>query len=308
MTGLSTIARFVKVGGTEILEELMRSNQQLGMVAYDLTKFIAIGIIESHGTTARRKVSTDRSTSEGSFESMTTGRSGTSERGLMTPVTDESDGRSSRASSIDVDNTPRTPRKRDTAERVAPATTHSSSKSRLLPKSATSSALSGFYTPSARGEKRHFNRGTREDGQKLGRVLEEDTGGLPQSSTRSRLAVDPAPPGSPTIEDFASDLDDTMHSTIRGKLDVFGLPEPRPSERVLPRTRSTMGAEIVSRSSPSKGGIGRGLPSGMAVDSPRRTSAGRVSGMRSGSGEMGIRPGSRLKKSSTMASLQVEGD
>ena len=302
-TGLSIIERFVKVGGTEVLEELMLSKEQLGRVAYDLTKYITLGIIESQGMTPRRKASTDRSTSEGSFESMTTGKSGTSDRRLTTPVTDDSDGRSSRASSIDVDATPRTPRKRDPVERVAPATTHSSSKTRLLPKSATSSALSGFYTPSARGEKRHFNRGVREDESRLGRVLEEDAAGLPKSSSRFNLGT--ALAGSPLIEDFGSDLDETMHSTIRGKMDVFGLPERKPSER-LPRSRSTMGPEIVSRASPSKVSLGKGLPSGSPVSSPRRTSASRIGGQRSSSGEVASRPGSRLKKSSTMASLQVE--
>ncbi|KAH8085399.1 hypothetical protein HD553DRAFT_349994 [Filobasidium floriforme] len=271
----SPFIRFAQIGGIDVLENIVICGHWFGPAAYDLTKFITLGFIESTPA-PRRKVSTDRSTSEGSFDSMTTGRSGTSDRRLMTPVTDESDGRSSRASSVDVDNTPRTPRKRDSAVRVAPATTHSSSKTRLLPKSATSSALSGFYTPSARGEKRHFNRGTREDSNKLGRVLEEDAVHSPALLAES-----------PTIPDFGSDLDDTMHSTMRGGMDVFGLPQSKTSERKLPRTRSTMGPEIVARASPSKSGLGKGLPSGLSSDTPR--------GLRTTSSEL-VRPGSRLKK------------
>jgi hypothetical protein len=286
-TDPSPFVRFARVGGIDVLENIVICGHWFGPAAYDLTKFITLGFIESTPA-SRRKVSTDRSTSEGSFESMTTGRSGTSDRRLMTPVTDESDGRSSGASSVDMDNTPRTPRKRDSAVRVAPATTHSSSKTRLLPKSATSSALSGFYTPSARGEKRHFNRGARDDANKLGRVLEEDAG-----HSQTALAE------SPTIPDFGSDLDDTMHSTIRGGMDVFGLPQSKASERKLPRTRSTMGPEIVARGSPSKSGLGKGLPSGLSSDTPR--------GLRNTSSEL-VRPGSRLKKSSTMTSLQVEAE
>lgn len=60
-----------------------------------------------------------------------------------------------------------------------------------------------------------------------------------------------------------------------------------------------MGPEIVARASPSKSGLGKGLPSGLSPDTPR--------GLRNTSSEL-VRPGSRLKKSSTMTSLQIEAE
>jgi hypothetical protein len=298
---LSVILQFVNAGGTEVLAALMRSNDDLGRDAYNLAEFIAkasMKIQPRHHSS--RKVSTDRSTSRGSFESMTTDttRSGTVERDLRTPCSDfefDVDRPSSRTETDEPSNTPRTPTKLKTP-RVPPATSHSSG----LPRSATSSAINGFYTPSARGEKRHFNRTPRGEAQKLGRVLEEESLGTPR---RSNV-------GSPSVVDFGSDLDETMHSTIRGKPDVFGSPAVKEPSTRLPRTRSTMGPEIISRSSSSKKLANLG--NGIAVGSPRRVSGSRTTGLRSTSGGVprveSSQPGSRLKKSSTMMSLSGNAD
>ena len=297
---LSVISQFVKSGGTEVLQALMKSSgDDLGREAYNLAEFIAkasMKIQPRHHSS--RKVSTDRSASGGSFESMTTDttRSGTVERDLRTPCSDfesDVDRPSSRSETDGSVDTPRTPTKPKTP-RVPPATSHSSG----LPRSATSSAINGFYTPSARGEKRHFNGTPRGEAQKLGRVLEEESLGTPR---RSNLAI----VSSPSVAEFGSDLDDTMHSTVRGKPDVFGSPAKEPSTR-LPRTRSTMGPELISRSSSSK------KLASVGVGSPRRVSGPRVTGLRSTSGGVprieSSQPGSRLKKSSTMMSLSGNVD
>jgi len=300
---LSVISQFVNSGGTEVLDALIKSKTDLGHEAFDLLEFIAKASMkiqpQNHSS---RKVSTDRSTSGGSFESMTTDttRSGTVERDVRTPCSDfesDTDRPGCRTDTDDTDLTPRTPSKPKTP-RVPPATSHSSG----LPRSATSSAINGFYTPSARGEKRHFNRTPRGEAQKLGRVLEEGSLGTPR---RSNLAI----VSSPSVVDFGSDLDETMHSTIRGKPDVFGSPAKEPSTR-LPRTRSTMGPEIISRSSSSKKVAS--LVTGLGVGSPRRVSGPRITGLRSTSGGVPrgelSQPGSRLKKSSTMMSLSGNED
>jgi hypothetical protein len=321
-------ARFMKCGGFDALEALVLKGREnlASQLAYEAAELMMSRLELGGEGKGGRMVSTSTTRSETeSLDSMTTGSTGssgtTAERDRLMMVTPVNMG----SSVASVEAVPRTPKRSRDEQRRIPATTHGAvNKIRDLPSS------SGFYTPQARGEKRRGDeRATGTPTLKaLGRVVEEEVASeSPKKSPMAGLPIRLAP-GSPMIEDFGTDLDDTMHSTIRlrrsSRQDNYLQPMETSSPRKgIAKSRSTMGPELVMRSS-GKPGIGKGLPSSpssgrfssAAPSTPsRRTSGPLFTSYRSMSGSSGTssivrgepaRSGSRLKKSSTSMGLSSE--
>ena len=297
----SSIQDFIKAGVTEALEHLVKSKSPLiGQVAYELTTFIALGVMPSVGAAA----DSESNAGSSSFESAATSSSISHCTDVLktptTPVTPnveaiticDSTGGLIDGTEPSLPSTPK--RKRD--RRVVPATTHSSSRPSVdatmppppLPatpsitrmhRSATSvdlnTSVPGYYTPQARGEKRRnlvrsdrnlptstshhtsLSSAVNSSGSlaaSLGVVKEESHVSSPRHATNL------ARRGSLLETPFGSDLDETMHSTIKAASPfVLGASAVNSSTTTGPhgqgrlvKSRSTMGPGIASSSSSSR--------------------------------------------------------